>query len=94
MHETKHVAIASYLKDQFPGHTVEQKHDFSRRAQTFVVSGEEGPYFLKVSDELIMDNSALAIQRLLKASKVSKAMRSGGGSGILLTQSGIDSLNS
>lgn len=94
MQEAKHITIARYLEEHFPGHIVEQKHDFSRRAQTFLVSGEKGSYLLKVADELIMDNSTSEIQQLLKASNVSEALRRVEGSGILLTQDGMDSFDS
>ncbi|HEY0824007.1 MAG TPA: hypothetical protein VGD76_09500 [Ramlibacter sp.] len=63
-------AVKRYLSDQFTGRYIEHQADFDRNAQTFKVHLQEGTLLLKVSDELLRDNTPSDIRLRLEDAAV------------------------
>jgi hypothetical protein len=63
-------AVKSYLSGQFTGRYIEHQADFDRDAQSFKVHLEDGMLLMKVSDELLRDNTPSAIRALFEDAAV------------------------
>ena len=89
MDSEKIQAIKDYLSKHFPNCAYEDKHDFSRGAQTFKVETDIGNLLAIFSEEFIDDNDSITILNKLDQWKLSDQLRDNPSALILVTNHGI-----
>ena len=86
--DSKHSCIAAYLTENFPGAKVEQKHDFSLRAQSFKVFLAGDNLLLTVNDEFVGDHDEQRIAALLIQWGVAALLKANSNQAVLITTDG------
>lgn len=84
-------AVKSYLSRQFTGRYIEHHADTDSDAQCFKVHLEEGTLLLKITDEVLRDQSASQVKALLADTAVVAELwrQKGTARGLLLSSGGL-----
>ena len=88
MSDSRHFCITAYLTEHFPGAKIEQKHDFSLRAQSFKVHVSDDSFLLTVSDEFVGDHDEPRIAALLNQWGVAGHLKANSDQTLLITTNG------
>ena len=89
MDDDKIQTIRDYLSKHFPNCALEDKHDFSRGAQTFRIETENGILLAIFSEEFIEDNDSKAIISKIDKWNLTDQLRNNSSALVIVTNHGI-----